>query len=204
MLWITCEGEWGKKREWDNHEMVFPGLHSRSKCPKGGKCNFLHVFRNPDREFCRADRDSLRNASPSSSTRWVLTIIYTKMYVRTYLKSLNFFREKLDWNWSPSSELSIHSNGRRNRVAKEKQNWSWSPEHEPIARANRRSSSRSKENDHCQRSVRHKDEHARSSRNKRKREKIDRSNEDHSSRKKRSKDNRTSRRSRVSSDEGTN
>ncbi|XP_061590823.1 U2 small nuclear ribonucleoprotein auxiliary factor 35 kDa subunit-related protein 1 [Cololabis saira] len=33
------------------------GLFDRQKCPKGKHCNFLHVFRNPGREFWEADRD---------------------------------------------------------------------------------------------------------------------------------------------------
>ncbi|KAL2087758.1 hypothetical protein ACEWY4_016586 [Coilia grayii] len=33
------------------------GLFDRQKCPKGKHCNFLHVFRNPTREFLRADQD---------------------------------------------------------------------------------------------------------------------------------------------------
>ncbi|KAJ8399619.1 hypothetical protein AAFF_G00410300 [Aldrovandia affinis] len=33
------------------------GLFDRKKCPKGKHCNFLHVYRNPSREFWEADRD---------------------------------------------------------------------------------------------------------------------------------------------------
>ncbi|KAJ8253157.1 hypothetical protein GJAV_G00209750, partial [Gymnothorax javanicus] len=33
------------------------GLFDRNKCPKGKHCNFLHVFRNPTREFWEADQD---------------------------------------------------------------------------------------------------------------------------------------------------
>lgn len=33
------------------------GLFDRKKCPKGKHCNFLHVFRNPTREFFKADQD---------------------------------------------------------------------------------------------------------------------------------------------------
>ncbi|KAG5261708.1 hypothetical protein AALO_G00287470 [Alosa alosa] len=33
------------------------GLFDRQKCPKGKHCNFLHVFRNPTREFLKADQD---------------------------------------------------------------------------------------------------------------------------------------------------
>ncbi|KAJ8256156.1 hypothetical protein COCON_G00200200 [Conger conger] len=33
------------------------GLFDRNKCPKGKHCNFLHVYRNPTREFWEADRD---------------------------------------------------------------------------------------------------------------------------------------------------
>ena len=37
--------------------LTFTGLFDRQKCPKGKHCNFLHVFRNPTREFFKADQD---------------------------------------------------------------------------------------------------------------------------------------------------
>ncbi|KAM6943562.1 LOW QUALITY PROTEIN: U2 small nuclear ribonucleoprotein auxiliary factor 35 kDa subunit-related protein 2-like [Xenentodon cancila] len=50
------------------------GLFDRQKCPKGKHCNFLHVFRNPGREFWEADRDLHispdRSVKGSRSDRW--------------------------------------------------------------------------------------------------------------------------------------
>ncbi|XP_003969911.1 U2 small nuclear ribonucleoprotein auxiliary factor 35 kDa subunit-related protein 2 [Takifugu rubripes] len=43
------------------------GLFDRQKCPKGKHCNFLHVFRNPGKEFWEADRDL--HMSPDRSVR---------------------------------------------------------------------------------------------------------------------------------------
>ncbi|XP_026681309.1 U2 small nuclear ribonucleoprotein auxiliary factor 35 kDa subunit-related protein 2-like isoform X1 [Diaphorina citri] len=48
------------------------GLFMRNKCPKGGACNFLHVFRNPTSEFAQADldrKDSVRSTTVSTSKR---------------------------------------------------------------------------------------------------------------------------------------
>ncbi|XP_039600936.1 U2 small nuclear ribonucleoprotein auxiliary factor 35 kDa subunit-related protein 2 isoform X1 [Polypterus senegalus] len=33
------------------------GLFDRQKCPRGKHCNFLHVYRNPNRQFWEADHD---------------------------------------------------------------------------------------------------------------------------------------------------
>ena len=41
------------------------GMFNQRRCPKGKRCNFLHVFRNPGGAFSRADRD-LPPRSPSS------------------------------------------------------------------------------------------------------------------------------------------
>ncbi|XP_064394197.1 U2 small nuclear ribonucleoprotein auxiliary factor 35 kDa subunit-related protein 2-like [Halichondria panicea] len=42
------------------------GLFNMKKCFKGKHCNFLHVFKNPDRDFYRADRDLPLTSPPSS------------------------------------------------------------------------------------------------------------------------------------------
>ena len=38
-------------------DVVCAGQFQRRCCPKGKKCNFLHVFTNPGNTFWRADRD---------------------------------------------------------------------------------------------------------------------------------------------------
>nr|XP_055176318.1 U2 small nuclear ribonucleoprotein auxiliary factor 35 kDa subunit-related protein 2-like [Nyctereutes procyonoides] len=45
------------------------GLFETHQCPRGRRCNFLHVFRNPNNEFWRASRDICppRDATGSSS-----------------------------------------------------------------------------------------------------------------------------------------
>ncbi|GAB6019781.1 U2 small nuclear ribonucleoprotein auxiliary factor 35 kDa subunit- protein 2 [Chamberlinius hualienensis] len=47
------------------------GLYHRNKCPKGRNCNFLHVFKNPNKEFLAADYDveSSEDAEKSWSGR---------------------------------------------------------------------------------------------------------------------------------------
>ena len=40
-----------------NVSYYFPGLFGKGRCPKGRECNFLHVFKNPNKEFNLADRD---------------------------------------------------------------------------------------------------------------------------------------------------
>ncbi|KAL1458175.1 hypothetical protein WDU94_008344 [Cyamophila willieti] len=45
------------------------GLFLRNKCPKGGTCNFLHVFRNPTSEFVQADMDREEFKRDRSFTR---------------------------------------------------------------------------------------------------------------------------------------
>ncbi|CAF99810.1 unnamed protein product, partial [Tetraodon nigroviridis] len=47
--------------------VFLPGLFDRQKCPKGKHCNFLHVFRNPGKEFWEADRDL--HMSPDRTVR---------------------------------------------------------------------------------------------------------------------------------------
>lgn len=56
--------------------IISAGLHAQTRCPKGGKCNFLHVFRNPGSEFRNADRDVFRNTSPSTRSRSVVASLY--------------------------------------------------------------------------------------------------------------------------------
>ncbi|XP_070320708.1 U2 small nuclear ribonucleoprotein auxiliary factor 35 kDa subunit-related protein 2-like [Odocoileus virginianus] len=38
-------------------KMAICGLFEIQQCPRGKHCNFLHVFRNPNNEFCEADGD---------------------------------------------------------------------------------------------------------------------------------------------------
>lgn len=45
------------------------GLFSKKRCPKGSRCNFLHVFRNPGNEFYKADRDIFEDKSTHRSIR---------------------------------------------------------------------------------------------------------------------------------------
>ena len=50
------------------HTHVHTGLFTYKRCPKGKRCNFLHVFRNPGGAFSRADQD-LSHLSPSPRRR---------------------------------------------------------------------------------------------------------------------------------------
>ena len=45
------------------------GLFNMRRCFKGRHCNFLHVFRDPDREFFQADRDLPPYTPPSHTPR---------------------------------------------------------------------------------------------------------------------------------------
>ncbi|XP_045582468.1 U2 small nuclear ribonucleoprotein auxiliary factor 35 kDa subunit-related protein 2 [Procambarus clarkii] len=42
----------------DRWKSALCGLFWRQRCPKGGQCNFLHVYRNPGNAFWRADQDT--------------------------------------------------------------------------------------------------------------------------------------------------
>ncbi|KAI1899551.1 hypothetical protein AGOR_G00062950 [Albula goreensis] len=61
---ITFNGRWYAGRQLQcefspvtRWKTAICGLFDRKKCPKGKHCNFLHVYRNPSREFWDADRD---------------------------------------------------------------------------------------------------------------------------------------------------
>ncbi|XP_065218398.1 U2 small nuclear ribonucleoprotein auxiliary factor 35 kDa subunit-related protein 2 isoform X1 [Planococcus citri] len=45
------------------------GLNSVKKCPKGSRCNFLHVFRNPNNEYSVTDREIINDRDGESSSR---------------------------------------------------------------------------------------------------------------------------------------
>lgn len=48
------------------------GLFHQKRCPKGRSCNFLHVFKNPDRRFFYADKDLFLNShSRVNGDRWM-------------------------------------------------------------------------------------------------------------------------------------
>ncbi|KAG5833308.1 hypothetical protein ANANG_G00274570 [Anguilla anguilla] len=73
------------------------GLFDRNKCPKGKHCNFLHVYRNPTREFWEADRDL--NSSPNGA----ITGSYSER-----------FSERRDWS-SRHHNYSPERNGGRSK-----------------------------------------------------------------------------------------
>ena len=49
------------------------GLFGQNRCPKGKRCNFLHVFRNPGGAYARADLD-MQPYSPSR--RYTLILVW--------------------------------------------------------------------------------------------------------------------------------
>ncbi|XP_063068260.1 U2 small nuclear ribonucleoprotein auxiliary factor 35 kDa subunit-related protein 2 isoform X2 [Engraulis encrasicolus] len=61
---VTFNGRWYAGRQLQcefcpvtRWKTAICGLFDRQRCPKGKHCNFLHVFRNPTREFIKADQD---------------------------------------------------------------------------------------------------------------------------------------------------
>uniref|UniRef100_A0A023F5C1 Putative u2 snrnp splicing factor small subunit n=1 Tax=Triatoma infestans TaxID=30076 RepID=A0A023F5C1_TRIIF len=68
------------------------GLQYANKCPKGDSCNFLHVFKNPGRQFQNADR-MIELTSKSSRD---------------------------DWRWSDSPPDHNHQRSRKRRRSRER------------------------------------------------------------------------------------
>uniref|UniRef100_A0A8D8SF98 U2 small nuclear ribonucleoprotein auxiliary factor 35 kDa subunit-related protein 1 n=1 Tax=Cacopsylla melanoneura TaxID=428564 RepID=A0A8D8SF98_9HEMI len=82
------------------------GLFLRKKCPKGGTCNFLHVFRNPTSEFVQADMDCEEHKRDESCSR----------------STISSKRHSSSWAWSSGDDSSEEDRENENKNIRNQRN----------------------------------------------------------------------------------